>query len=207
MAITELVFPIFKPETAQQALNTLRTESMTFGGTFGLLSRRVGHVQRLNDQVISASHRAILALEWNDTKDFRKFFPASEVFGAFRNKMIPYLVQVPMPQPFQPAPGYSRSSELFESGVTQVFVANVGNGNQEIENAWQKFVERLRQENRGVKNWAGWGLEDAEDSWLGIVGYDSAEELHSVGGRENVAALVENIKKIEGMEEFIVTFE
>ena len=192
MAITELVFPMFKPESAQQALGTLRAESMTFNGTFGLLSRRVGHVQRLNDQVISASHRAILALgilssdikpipllssctEWNDSKDFRKFFPATEIFGAFRNKMSPYLVQVPLPQPFRPAPGYSHSNELFESAVTQIFVEKVGAEKEEIEKAWGKLAEMLIKENKGIKLWAGWGLENAEGSWVGIVGWSGAE--------------------------------
>lgn len=193
MPITELVFPTFRPETSSQALYTLQTESKTFLGTFGLLSRHVGHIQSANGQDVSKSNRAILALgrshvsdqvtfiddrttEWNDTKNFHNFFPASEVFNAFRTKMSSYLAKPPTPQLIRPSDGYSDSSQFFGRKFTQMFVGNAsGMLGGEIEGAWSDLVDLFGKDKRGVHLWEGWGLEGAEGIWVGLLGWDSVE--------------------------------
>jgi hypothetical protein len=48
----------------------------------------------------------------------------------------------------------------------------LGTKKDEVSSAWDNLVAAMRNEGLEPKEWSGWGIEEAEGVWLGIVGGD-----------------------------------
>jgi hypothetical protein len=51
----------------------------------------------------------------------------------------------------------------------------LGDKKDEVSSAWDNLVAALRNEGLEPKEWSGWGIEEAEGVWLGIIGGDDIE--------------------------------
>lgn len=88
---------------------------------------------------------------------------------------MPFLGGKPTPQLFNPGSGYARSNAAFESTVTHIFTAQLGSKKDELRSAWDNIVTSLKSEGLQPKEWNGWGIEEAEGTWLGLLGGDDVE--------------------------------
>jgi hypothetical protein len=87
----------------------------------------------------------------------------------------PFLGGKPTPQLFTPEPGYSRSNTAFESTITHIFTARLDSRKDDVSSAWNSLVAALKKEGLEPKEWSGWGIEEAEGVWLGLLGGDDIE--------------------------------
>lgn len=79
----------------------------------------------------------------------------------------------PSPKLFQTRPGFDKWDDVLTSGVTQIFVGKP-EGKEEVEGAWDALMQGLKGEGV-VKGWSGWGVEDNEGMFVGLVGWDGLE--------------------------------
>jgi len=112
--------------------------------------------------------------EWDKAESFHAFFPASEGFAAFAADIMPFSAAKPVPQLFEPGVGYDRSNSIVESGIAQILVGKIGEKRDGVSSAWDQLVESLSKEG-DVKTWIGFGIDNAEGTWAGLLGWDSVE--------------------------------
>ncbi|KAF2738593.1 hypothetical protein EJ04DRAFT_586010 [Polyplosphaeria fusca] len=208
MPITEFVFPILKPETAQEALSAVYRESKPFLNFTGIQYRRVGHILRHNADDISSQYRFILNLEWDKPESFYHYYPDAPEFGAFMGAVIKYMAGKATPRLFEPKAQYGSSVAVVDRGVTQLLIAEkVGEKKGEVDGAWEKLVEALKKEGSGSETWSGWGLDNAEGTWTGLLGWKDQEEMDGVVGKGGVAEALRKVKEVVGVEEYVVKFQ
>lgn len=201
MPLSELVFGALRPEIAKEGFAHIRTKSpRIFEQVSGNLSYHVAQIVRHNEKDISSEHKPVLGigespgfivfyqtaphlwnnadmptLEWNETSDFHKFYPASEGFKDFIGVFAPYAAAKATPQLFEPTPGSASFKELFSKGSAQIFVAhNASAKKKEISGAWDELLASLNKDPL-VGQWSGWGIEDDEGTWAAILGWNHVE--------------------------------
>ncbi|KAF2713388.1 hypothetical protein K504DRAFT_530379 [Pleomassaria siparia CBS 279.74] len=208
--ITELVIGAFRPEVAKEGLALMRSSvPKYFHPLPGILLQRVGHMVEHNGEDISGEYRSLLFIEWETPEDFHNFYPKSKAFGEFVATVGEYLGGKPTPRLFQPVPEHSRSNATLQHGVTQIFTGRVVGGKQdETSGAWKKLVEAVKEEEKGdLKEWSGWGIEDADGVWTGLLGWESVETHEAVTAKKGVVEAIRALKEQGDFEDFVVTFQ
>ncbi|KAF2263128.1 hypothetical protein CC78DRAFT_617962 [Lojkania enalia] len=209
MPVTEIILPIFKSEATKEAFAaTLKAEKL-FEGIPGLLFHRVGYVQRLNGQDVSESHRAVLALEWDDEQSFYAFFPSSPIVGELRAQMGPYLAAPAIPKLFKPSQGSLRVNTLIDGRVAQIIIGKSMTMKEEVESSWDRLVQAVRNENREVPAWNGWGIDEDEETWTGILGWGHLQDYEAAVQKTGILEAVKTFTSVEGgksLEDFVVKF-
>lgn len=81
----------------------------------------------------------------------------------------------PNPKLYKPSTGYERSTASWERGAAQVFVGKSTGGSEGVVGAWDKFVTVLKGEGADVTEWNGAGIEEAEGTWTGVLGWRNTE--------------------------------
>jgi hypothetical protein len=110
-----------------------------------------------------------LFLEWESEEQFTTFAtPENPTFKEFVGGLVQYVGGHAAPRIFTPAGDSARSGSNFEKGVTQTFAGTASKS--EAEGAWKNLEDVL-----GVKGWSGWGLQHAEGTFVGLIGFEGLE--------------------------------
>ncbi|KAJ4290476.1 hypothetical protein N0V90_010693 [Kalmusia sp. IMI 367209] len=207
MPISELVIGSLRPDVAQKGLVAIRTSvPKVFSTVPGSLSNHVGHIIKLNGKDVSSEYKPILGLEWNEASDFHAFYPASEAFQAFVGVFGPYAAAKARPQLFQPSPSSASFLDTFSLGVAQIFIASAAQDKKnDLTGAWDNFLEVLKKEGE-FEQWSGWGIEEDEGTWVGIVGWKGVDEIEHRSEHASVSKAVQKLKALSELDEYVVSF-
>ncbi|KAF2114955.1 hypothetical protein BDV96DRAFT_576202 [Lophiotrema nucula] len=210
MSTTELVFSNLKPGVTQQLIAALRG-SPAFQNIPGNLYKRIGHVVRHNGEDVTSQERIVLGLEWDKPSSFHAFYPASPQFSEFIGAIKEFVAAPPKPVLFTARPDYGRPVPTLSSAVTQIFIGPNGDKKPEGEQARATFLDLLKEaKERGeidFERWGGLGIDDAEGTWLGLLGWKSEEELDKAMKGDGIAEAVKKLRNTEALDEYVVKFE
>ncbi|KAF2472528.1 uncharacterized protein BDR25DRAFT_341901 [Lindgomyces ingoldianus] len=177
MTVTELVFPAFKPESAEAGFAALLNAAKTLDMIQEIVFHGIGHVLRNTDAQVEKELRPFACLVWDNTQSFHTIFPNSSIFREFVGPMKVFLAAPPAPRLFEPAPGYGSSAEVWKEKAFHIFVGEFKERKEEVGDMWKNFIDGLRGSAQGkeMKEWMGYGIEGEGGRWLGILGLNSIE--------------------------------
>lgn len=116
----------------------------------------------------------LILAEWEQASHFQTFL-ASDDFKEFISMVKPLVTAPATPQLFE-ADG--RSTACTSAALTQVFklrVADMGSKTA-VEESWRKVLKSDDgSELSTVALFDGWGLNNVEGEFLGMIGWDSVE--------------------------------
>ncbi|KAL4781768.1 hypothetical protein BJX76DRAFT_349933 [Aspergillus varians] len=192
MALTELLFPVFKQDPVSQA--TLKSQGPEifnhFRGIPGLQSIFRGSVIVDDGKPVDASSgRSVLVLEqqkeWDTRASLADFYPNSPTFQSFIKLAKPLVAAPDIPELFDAAVS---SRACAEAGVMQVLKVKLGS---ETERVWGLLREALlRRGDAGLVFSHASGIEEQEGVFLGMVGWGGLGEYERSREDEEVRGLL-----------------
>ncbi|KAJ8099024.1 hypothetical protein POJ06DRAFT_126368 [Lipomyces tetrasporus] len=194
MPVTELVFPLYKPDP--QSLEELKQKEnqifQSFCGVEGLKAAFRGVVLEDNGVAVDPKTRGILVLDWTDSSSFHTFYPTSPNYASFGTMFTPFVAAPATPELYEAG---GRSLSCTSSNFVQIIKVK---SSKATEEAWKRLEESLRE--FGIKTpnfYHANGIEKDEGVFLGLIGWRSWQEYERVG---KDISFLEHLKELSNNE-------
>ena len=188
MPVTELLFPLYKPES--QSLEELKQKEQqifqSFYGVEGLQAAFHGVVLEDNGVAVDPKTRGVLVLgkfpysycvnvvliggvlDWTNSSSFHAFYPTSPSYLSFGQTFKPFVAAPATPELYEAG---GRSLSCVSSNFTQIIKVK---SSKATEEAWRRLEESLGEfPIERPSFYHANGIEKDEGVFLGLIGWRS----------------------------------